>query len=32
MTSKRDRFLAAARGENPDRPPVGAWVHYGSAR
>ena len=32
MTSKRDRFLAAARGESPDRPPVGAWVHYGSAR
>ena len=32
MISKRDRFLAAACGETPDRPPIGAWVHYGSAR
>lgn len=31
MTSKRDRFLAAARGEQTDRPPVGAWIHYGSS-
>lgn len=31
MTTKRDRFLAVARGEATDRPPVGAWVHYGSA-
>ena len=32
MTTKRDRFLTAARGGTTDRPPVGAWVHYGSAR
>ena len=31
MTSKRDRFLAVARGEQTDRPPVGAWIHYGSS-
>lgn len=31
MTSKRDRFLTVARGGTADRPPVGAWVHYGSA-
>ena len=31
MTTKRERFLTAARGQRPDRPPVGAWVHYGSA-
>ena len=31
MTTKRDRFLTAARGGTTDRPPVGAWVHYGSA-
>lgn len=31
MTSKRERFLAAARGEQVDRPPVGAWIHYGSS-
>lgn len=27
----RERFLAAARGEAVDRPPVGAWVHFGTA-
>lgn len=31
MTSKRDRFLTAARSEQTDRPPVGAWIHYGSS-
>lgn len=31
MTDKRARFLAAARGEATDRPPVGAWIHYGSS-
>lgn len=31
MTDKRDRFLAAARGQQTDRPPVGAWIHYGSS-
>ncbi|MGA4508644.1 uroporphyrinogen decarboxylase family protein [Propionibacteriaceae bacterium G1746] len=29
--TKRQRFLAAARGEQVDRPPVGAWVHFGTA-
>lgn len=27
----RERFLAAARGQAVDRPPVGAWVHFGTA-
>ena len=27
----RERFLAAARGQTVDRPPVGAWVHFGTA-
>jgi uroporphyrinogen decarboxylase len=31
MTSKAERFIGAARGESVDRPPVGAWVHFGSA-
>lgn len=31
MTEKRERFLAAARGELIDRPPVGAWIHHGSS-
>jgi uroporphyrinogen decarboxylase len=31
MTSKAERFIRAARGEAVDRPPVGAWVHFGSA-
>ncbi len=31
MSKKRERFLAASRGEAVDRPPVGAWIHYGSA-
>jgi uroporphyrinogen decarboxylase len=26
--NKRERFLAAVRGEKPDRPPVTAWVHF----
>ncbi|MGA4669812.1 uroporphyrinogen decarboxylase [Propionibacteriaceae bacterium Y1923] len=29
--SGRERFLRAARGEQVDRPPVGAWVHFGTA-
>lgn len=29
--SGRERFLAAARGQAVDRPPVGAWVHFGTA-
>ncbi len=31
MSEKRERFLAAARRDQGDRPPVGAWIHYGSA-
>lgn len=31
MSDKRERFLAAARRDDVDRPPVGAWIHYGSA-
>ena len=31
MTTKRERFLAAAHGQQTDRPPVGAWIHYGSS-
>ncbi len=31
MSIHRERFLAAARREVVDRPPVGAWIHYGSA-
>jgi uroporphyrinogen decarboxylase len=29
--NKMDRFLAASRGEKVDRPPVGSWIHFGSA-
>lgn len=28
---KRERFQTAARGERADRPPVGCWIHFGSA-
>lgn len=28
---KMERFLAASRGEKVDTPPVGCWVHFGSA-
>lgn len=28
---KMERFLAASRGEQVDLPPVGCWVHFGSA-
>lgn len=28
---KMERFLAASRGEQVDQPPVGCWVHFGSA-
>lgn len=28
---KRERFAAAVAGEQPDRPPVGCWIHFGSA-
>ncbi len=31
MTTPRARFLTAAHGEATDRPPVGAWIHYGSS-
>ncbi len=31
MTTKRERFLKAAHGEQTDRPPVGAWIHFGSS-
>ena len=31
MTTPRERFLSAARGEQTDRPPVGAWIHFGTA-
>ena len=31
MSEKRERFLAAARREAVDWPPVGAWIHYGSS-
>ena len=27
----REHFVAAARGEQTHRPPVGAWVHFGTA-
>ena len=30
-TTPRERFLAAAHGRATDRPPVGAWVHFGTA-
>lgn len=26
-----ERFMAASRGESVDRPPVGCWIHFGSA-
>ena len=29
--SKRQRFAAASAGIPTDRPPVGAWIHFGSA-
>ncbi|HEY0260916.1 MAG TPA: uroporphyrinogen decarboxylase family protein [Lacisediminihabitans sp.] len=29
--SKLERFTAAAAGSATDRPPVGAWIHFGSA-
>ncbi|XBH21569.1 uroporphyrinogen decarboxylase family protein [Jonesiaceae bacterium BS-20] len=28
---KMERFLTAARGEKVDTPPVGCWIHFGSA-
>ncbi len=28
---KMERFQAAARGEKCDHPPVGSWIHFGSA-
>ncbi|WP_276809738.1 uroporphyrinogen decarboxylase family protein [Castellaniella defragrans] len=28
---KMQRFMAAARGERVDAPPVGSWIHFGSA-
>lgn len=29
---KMERFLAASRGERVDAPPVGCWIHFGSAQ
>lgn len=29
--NKMERFLAASRGERVDVPPVGSWIHFGSA-
>ena len=31
LTTRRERFIAAAHGQPTDRPPVGAWIHYGSS-
>lgn len=30
--NKMDRFLKASAGERVDLPPVGCWIHFGSAR
>src|SRR5699024_12166767 len=29
--NKMERFLKASRGEKVDTPPVGSWIHFGSA-
>ena len=31
MTTGRERFVAAGHGQSTDRPPVGAWIHYGTS-